>query len=150
MSNAALWVGLVIMTFAGVLFQQALTYDYFGRFGPGPGLFPLWLSGTLIVITIIYIVSSYRQKIIGIAAIIPPRGAGRKRVLSLFAALIVFLVAVRFTGYTVASAIMLFILLIREYKWYMSLALSVAISCTVFYVFKSILDVPLPVNPFGF
>ncbi len=149
MSNAALWVGLIILAFAGVLFQQAQTYDYFGRFGPGPGLFPLWLSGMLGIVTIIYIIDSYRQKKIRIADIIP-RGTGRKRVLSLFAALIVFLVAVRFTGYTAASVIMLFILLVREYRWYTSLAISVAISCTVFYVFKSILDVPLPVNPFGF
>ena len=149
MSNAALWIGLIILSFAGVLFQQALTYDYYGRFGPGPGLFPLWLSGTLGIITIIYIITSYRRKIINIVDIIP-RGTGRKKVLSLFAALLVFLVAVRFTGYTVASGIMLFILLVREYNWYKSLAISVAISCTVFYIFKSILDVPLPVNPFGF
>jgi hypothetical protein len=149
MSNAALWVGLVILAFAGILFQQALTYDYFGRFGPGPGLFPLWLSGTLGIITVIYIVASYREKIIRIADIVP-RGTGRKRVIALFAALLIFLVAVRYTGYTVASAVMLFILLVREYKWYTSVGIAAAIAGTVFYVFKSILDVPLPVNPFGF
>ncbi len=149
MNNAALWIGLVILAFAGVLFQQSTTYQYFGRFGPGPGLFPLWLSGTLGVITLIYIINSYRHKIVTFAAILP-KGTGRIRVVSLFAALIVFLVAIRFTGYTVASTIMLFILLVREYKWYKSLAIAAAISVVVFYVFRGILDVPLPVNPFGF
>jgi hypothetical protein len=149
MSNAALWVGLVILAFAGVLFQQATTYDYFGRFGPGPGLFPLWLSGTLGVITVVYIVSSYRHKMITFAAILP-KGTGRRRVVSLFAALIVFLVAIRFTGYTIASTGMLFILLCREYRWYKSLAIAAAIAVAVFSVFKGILDVPLPVNAFGF
>ncbi len=109
----------------------------------------MWLSGTLGIITVIYIVASYREKIIRIADIVP-RGTGRKRVIALFAALLIFLVAVRYTGYTVASAVMLFILLVREYKWYTSVGIAVAIAGTVFYVFKSILDVPLPVNPFGF
>ena len=149
MNNAGLWIGLVILVFAGTFFYQALGYDFYSKYGPGPGLFPIWLSGSLVVLTLLYIVDSVRKSGISIRDILP-KGAGLKNVATVFASLLAFLVVMPFAGYTIASVIMLFILFHREYKWYSGLGISIAVSLTIFYLFKSFLGVPLPTNPFGF
>lgn len=149
MNNAGLWIGLVILAFAGTFFYQGLGYDFYSKYGPGPGLFPLWLSGSLLVLTVLYIVDSVRKSGISVRDILP-KGSGLKNVATVFASLLAFLVVMPLAGYTVASVIMLFILFHREYKWYSGLGISIAVSLAIFYLFKSFLGIPLPMNTFGF
>jgi len=148
LKNAGVWVGLVILIIAGTLFWQSLSYDYYSNYGPGPGLLPLWLSGFLILLSLLYIVESIRKERIKLSDIFP-KGAGLRKVASIFAAFIVFLIIIPYTGYTIASIVMLFILFFREYKWYWGLGISVAVTLAIFYVFQSLLNVPLPENVFG-
>lgn len=148
MKNAGIWVGALIFLFAGVVFWQSLSYDYYGTHGPGPGLFPLWLSALLLVLSLLYILDSIRKNVILFRDILP-KGKALGNVLTIFVALIVFLVIVPYTGYTVAGVLMLFILFVREYKWYWGLGISAIITLIVFFTFQSFLNVPLPVNSFG-
>ncbi|WP_375256436.1 tripartite tricarboxylate transporter TctB family protein [Paenibacillus sp. JMULE4] len=41
-------------------------------------------------------------------------------------------------------------ILIRDYKWVMALGVSATVTVSLFYVFKFLLNVPLPVNALGF
>jgi len=148
MKNAGALVGFLILIFAGTLFFQALSYDYYSDYGPGPGLFPLWLSGLLIVLSIAYIIDCYKKNIIQLKDVLP-KGAGLRKIILIMVSLVVFYFLAPYTGYSVAGIIMLMILFIREYKWYWGLGISVVVTGVLFYTFYSVLNVPLPVNSFG-
>jgi len=141
-------VGFLILIFAGTLFFQALSYDYYSDYGPGPGLFPLWLSGLLIVLSIAYIIDCYKKNIIQLKDVLP-KGEGLRKIILIMVSLVVFYILAPYTGYSVAGIIMLMILFIKEYKWYWGLGISVVVTFVLFYTFYSVLNVPLPVNSFG-
>jgi putative tricarboxylic transport membrane protein len=145
MKKAGVWTGLILIIFAGTLFWKSLSLKYYSDYGPGPGFFPIWMSGLLIVLSILYIIDSLRKQGIHIRNIFP-NSEGLRKVLSIFLSLIVFLVLVPFTGYTIASISMLCILFFREYKWYWGIGISVTISLVLFIAFHYLLKVSLPVN----
>jgi phosphotransferase system glucose/maltose/N-acetylglucosamine-specific IIC component len=53
-------------------------------------------------------------------------------------------------GFTVAGSLLMFVVFIRQYKWWKAILLSVIITFICFFVFKVLFSVPLPVNMFGF
>lgn len=142
-------MGCVILLFSGSIFVQTFSLDYFSEFTPGPGLFPRWLSATLFIVTSLYIFSTFRKEFVDITKIFP-RGYELRKVISVFVALILFLVLVPFIGYTFAGIMMLMILFYGEYKWYNALLISGVTTLVIFFVFYSLLSVPLPLNVFGF
>lgn len=146
--NAGVWVGLIILIFSSFIFIQAINLDYFNKYGPGPGLFPIWLSGMLIVLSIIYIWLSIKKDIYFFSKIIP-KGKSFGNILSVILALLIFMVIINFTGFIIASTVLLFILLSREYKWYWALGVSIFTSIILFLIFKVFFAIPLPVSMFG-
>jgi putative tricarboxylic transport membrane protein len=146
--NAGVWAGIVLLLFAFVIFGQALSLKYYTKFGPGPGLFPLWLSGILIILSIIYIWHSLKKEIIPLSNIIP-KGRERGNILAVLGSILLFMLIVNFTGFIVASTLLLFILLVREYKWHLALGISTGVSILLFLIFKTFFAIPLPVNIFG-
>ncbi|WP_075618827.1 tripartite tricarboxylate transporter TctB family protein [Paenisporosarcina indica] len=146
--NAGVWVGLIILVFSSVIFIQAMNLDYFSKFGPGPGLFPIWLSGILLVLSILYIRLSIKKSIYYFSDIIP-MGRSFGNILSVVLALIVFMVLVNFTGFIIASTVLLFTLFSREYKWYWGLGIAIFTSIILFIIFKVFFEIPLPVSVFG-
>lgn len=111
-------------------------------------MFPRWLSGILIIISIVYIWQSVKKEVFQFKDIFP-KGRELGNILSVLASVVVFMLIVNFTGFIIASTVLLFILLVREYKWYSGLAISAVTSIILFIVFKSFFDIPLPVNMFG-
>jgi putative tricarboxylic transport membrane protein len=146
--NAGFWGGIAVLLYSSVLFSQSLSLKYYTDFGPGPGFFPLWLSGILVILSIGLILISIKKERILFKDILP-KGRSLLRVLLVPASLIVFILIVSFTGFIIASSILLFMVFILEFKWYISLALSSSISILLFFIFQSILEVPLPVNVLG-
>lgn len=146
--NAGVWVGGIVVLFALVIFIQSFSLKYYTKFGPGPGLFPIWLSGILLLIGIAYIWHSFKKEVITWAAILP-KGREMGNVLSVIVAVAIFMIIVNVTGFIIASTVLLFILLRREYKWYTGLGISSGVSIVLFLVFKSFFTIPLPVNMFG-
>jgi putative tricarboxylic transport membrane protein len=146
--NAGLWIGLSLVGFSGTILYKSFEYAYYGSYGPGPGLLPRWLGGSLLILSILFIIDSVRNGAIDIGKLLP-QGSGRKKVVAVFIALLLFLFIVPYAGYTLASVLMLFILFRGGYKWYSSLAFSLCVSFVIFYIFKFLLSVPLPVNSLG-
>lgn len=140
-------MGLLMLLFSAVIFCQSLRLDYYTDTGPGPGFFPLWLSGGLGIFSLSYIVSSFKEKIA--FSEILPTGSGLWNVVTLVGSLVFFLLTVEYLGFLLACTIMLFFILRRLFTWYSGLMISIAISLCLFVVFHIFLGVPLPVNALG-
>jgi hypothetical protein len=61
-NRSGIWAGAVIFLLALFLFVVSLQYNYSGALGLGPGFFPTWLSGILMVLSIWYIFESVKGK----------------------------------------------------------------------------------------
>jgi putative tricarboxylic transport membrane protein len=149
MGNAGAWIGIILLIGAGLVFNETISYEYYGAIGPGPGMFPVWVSSILIILSSIFIIQSLCKNKLFFKDILPT-GIGLKKVLGLFGALILFMVAVPFTSYLIAGVAMMFIIFSFDFRWYSSFFLSIMLNLVVFYVFKQLLGIPLPVTHFGF
>ena len=148
MKNVGLWIGLVLLMFAGTIFWQSLSLNYYSDVGPGPGLFPLWLSGILGLLAVAYMVDSIRSAGVTFEDVLP-LGRGGKRLVALLGAVVLFVLLAPYAGFTLAGIIMLWLVLAAEYRWYRALAIATVVSVATFLLFKAFLGVPLPVNRFG-
>jgi putative tricarboxylic transport membrane protein len=147
--NIGFYFAIIILLFASFMFWQSFDYKYYTEFGPGPGLLPRWLNGGLIILTLIYIFQSVTKDVVLSSDVLPKKDV-LKKVLSFPATLIMFILIVNFTGFMIAGTAMIFILLFKEYKWYIALGISAVTTGFLFFVFKTLLLVPLPVNILGF
>jgi putative tricarboxylic transport membrane protein len=147
-SNAGVWAGVFLLAFSIFILTQSLAYDYEGPMGPGPGLLPLWLSGILLVFSILYITESLRH-VISFRDILPDN-KGMRNILIILGSFVIYLVIVPFVGFIISSTMFLFLLLRREYKWYVGAGISIGVSVILFWLFSTLLSVPLPVNDLGF
>lgn len=148
MKNAGVLAAIVILVFGGIIFSQSLTLDYYNRLGPGPGFFPLWLSGGLIFLTFVYFWEAIKKDVILIANILPERKAFIN-ILSTVGSLVFFAATLDILGFVLSGTIMLFFMLSRDYKWYIALMISFITIFVLFYIFNVLLGVSLPVNMFG-
>jgi putative tricarboxylic transport membrane protein len=149
MKNVGVWVGGIILAFAATLFIIATSYEYYSKVGPGPGLFPLWLCGALIILSILYIIESMSKNRITFADVMP-KGVGLGNVLAVLVSLILFLILVHFLGFSIPCVIMLIILFKRDYRWGWTVGLSLVVTVALVVIFQTFLDVPLPMNDWGF
>lgn len=148
MKNAGVLSGIVIFFVGCLFFWGSLGLSYSSEIGPGPGLFPFWLSLILIVITPFYIWEAIKKDVFLFADVIP-RGKQFKTLFGIVISPLVFMVIVPFTGFCIAGIVLMLMLLLRYYKWYLALSISVVSSIAIFLLFQIFLDVPLPVNAFG-
>jgi putative tricarboxylic transport membrane protein len=148
MKNYGVWLGIVLFLFSCFIFWQSLSLEYYGRYGAGPGLLPRWLSGLLAILSIVYIINSIKKEKINIQSVIP-KGKVLYRLLAIIGAILLFIIISPYTGFNIASIIALLILLLPEYKWYSALGISVTVTIVLFLGFDSLLNIPLPVNMWG-
>jgi putative tricarboxylic transport membrane protein len=148
LKKAGVWAGIITLIYAIIIFQQSLSLDYSTKLGPGPGFFPLWLSGILVVFTLCYIVDAFRHDEVKISEILPG-GEARKSIISTVGGLIIFPVVVPYLGFIISATILQFTMFVRDYKWYNALGISALVSVILFVVFQTLLGVTLPVNDFG-
>ncbi|WP_408010213.1 tripartite tricarboxylate transporter TctB family protein [Pseudalkalibacillus sp. A8] len=149
MKNFGMWIGIGILLFASFIFWASTPLQYYGQYGPGPGLFPAWLSGMLALFSILYILDCLRKENnISISDIIP-KGKVLFRILTVIASIIVFIVIAPFTGYVIAGIIVMVMMLLPDFKWYSTLAISTTVTLVLFLVFKTLLNIPLPANSLG-
>lgn len=146
--NAGVWAGMLLFACALVMFLESFSLRYMTNFGPGPGMFPRWLSGILMIISLAYIWYSVKKNVITVDEILP-KGRDLTNVVSVVAALILFMVLLNVTGFPIAGTIMMFMLLVREFKWYTALGISVFTTVVLFILFRVFFRIPLPEGFFG-
>ena len=65
MKSLEVYISGFMILFGAVIFRLAYSMEYYGEYGPGPGLLPLWTSGLIVVlaaINIYYLVQFARQR----------------------------------------------------------------------------------------
>lgn len=145
--NTEFWAGIVILLFSIAFFITSFKYEYMSDAAPGPGFLPRWISGFLIICAVIYTAKALKTP--GNIRIVDDK-KGLKKIVNLFLALIVFAVILTTAGFTISCALMLFMILRLELKWYTSLITAVITSVLLFLVFYYWLLLPFPINSFGF
>ncbi|MCX7780106.1 MAG: tripartite tricarboxylate transporter TctB family protein [Negativicutes bacterium] len=148
MKSIEVYVSGFFILVGGVIFWQAALLPYNSQYGPGPGLMPIWVSGLMIILSAVNLVIAFKNKGTQFADLIP-QGTGLINLLACVGSFALFMLIVKYVGFTISSILMLFILFSRGYKWYWGLGMSIAVTAILFFVFSSILGVPLPVNEFG-
>lgn len=141
------WVGIFLIVFSLVFFIQSFSLPYSGLEGIGAGFFPTWLSGILLILSVCYIYSALRREDSQSEPM--PKGKALLNILFILLCMIGFIILVTFLGFVITSTLFLFVLLYRNYRWYMNIGISLGISLVIFFVFNSLLGVTLPVNGFG-
>jgi putative tricarboxylic transport membrane protein len=142
----------VFLAFSAFVLYTSFEYRYFDRLGPGPGFFPLWLSGIAAVLSAVLFlqVTLGRVPLPSAEGLIPTR-AGARRVLLILAGLVAALVLLEPLGFRLTMlAFMLFLPLALGIRNYVAVgALAVAGSFGVFHLFYYVLKLPLPMGIFG-
>lgn len=146
MSNykSGIWAGAVIFLLALFLFVLSLQYSYSSVLGPGPGFFPTWLSGILMLLAIWYILDSVKGK--NASSESWPTGRSLKHILFIIISLVLFVILFSLFGFLLAGVIFLAMLFYKEYKWYTTLLMSVGITVFIYWMFNTILKVYLPLG----
>ncbi|QGQ45614.1 tripartite tricarboxylate transporter TctB family protein [Metabacillus sediminilitoris] len=159
-NKSEMGAGIFLFLFASVFFVQALGFEYLGSLGPGPGFFSTWISGSLAVLSLIYIYQSYKNgKTKEKAAEIkeedstPEESAPNEKsfgkIAYIVGCMLFYVMALTYLGFVLTTTIFLFALLFKEYKWYTSLGIAIFVSIFLFWLFGSLLNVALPVNVLG-
>ncbi len=140
-------MGIFLLVCAGLMFKTSLDYGYYGKYGPGPGFFPVWISGGLIILSILYILESVKQTGHSFAEIFP-QGRDFSYMLTVIVSISALILMIDYTGYIVAGIIMLLLLFRREYQWHWAIGLSVVTALCLYVVFQVFLKIPLPQSAF--
>jgi len=145
--NAALWGALFVLGIGLFFLIYSLEYPLRSNIGPGPGMIPFAVSFIVIVLSLILLYQAIRRPLY--IRDVLPKSEGAKKIAMVLVSAVVYLVVVPYTGFVIASAILLFILYVRHYRWYVSVGLAVGVSLLSFWVFDILLKIPLPVNGLG-
>lgn len=141
-SKSGIWAGIVILCLAIFSLVISFQYSYSGIVGPGPGFFPMWLSISLIILSILYIYESVKGK--NVSEEEWPTGHSLKQILFIIMSLVLFLVLFVLCGFLFAGIIFLIVLFYKEYKWFVTASLSVGITLFIYVMFNIVLKVHLP------
>lgn len=126
--------------------------EYYTPLGPGPGFFPLWLSGILAFLSATWLVQISRQPSESMEDGFVPNGGGALRIVSILGALTLMGLAVDTAGFQVSALVFLLFLLLVLGRQNLALtaAIAVAGSFGLYYVFTNYLDVSLPASTIPF
>lgn len=126
--------------------------NYYTEYGPGPGFLPFWGGLLLAGLSLAWLFHvSFRPAEAPPEGFVPPRD-GRMRIASVIGALLGFALLMGLIGFQLAMLAFLWFLLLRvgAQKRLTSLVLALAGSAAFTYLFRSRLDVPLPLSSLEF
>ncbi|ASN06262.1 tripartite tricarboxylate transporter TctB family protein [Virgibacillus necropolis] len=144
LKNYGVWTGVFILLFACFTLWISLPLSYYGQYGPGPGLLPTWLSGALIVLSILYIISCFKKENIILIKDAIPRGKVLVGLVKIIASIVIFILLSPYTGFFIANMVVMLMLLIPDVKWFRSLWMSILVTSVLFFTFNNMLNIPLP------
>jgi putative tricarboxylic transport membrane protein len=150
LKNGGVWAGCFFLLFSLVLLGISFEYDYLSQLGGGigPGFLPRWASMLLAILSIAYIVDSIKKNRFDLSKILPAK-EGIKTILLLLLYMVIFVAIVKYVGFMVATTLVTFLMFRGYLKWYLNSAVSLGTALFLYGVFIVWLQVPLPVNAFG-
>lgn len=121
---------------------------YYSSVGPGPGFFPRWLNGILVVLSVCLLVSTIKKDFVNLFEVLPEKKQLFK-VLRYPLMILFFILFSPIVGFIITCTIVMIVLLIGEIKWHWNIGTSLTTSLVLFFIFKNLLGVPLPANALG-
>jgi hypothetical protein len=143
--NAGMIAALFMLLYGMVIFVQALLLKYYTSYGPGPGFFPVWISGLLILLAILYLVESAKKNVVYLKDILPG-SAPLKKIGSLTAGLLFFIFTTDILGFFISGIVLLFTMFLWDFKFLKALALSLIFMVVLAVAFQILLKVSLPMG----
>jgi putative tricarboxylic transport membrane protein len=138
--------GIFILLFAGVTLLWGLKLPVGRMSKPGPGLFPLLLSGIIALLAIFLISKSYASRKAP-APVAQEKPANRWAVLYLLGDLCLYVFLFRPLGFILSTFLCLLLLKpVLQKKWSLVLIGSLVVSLTFFFFFFYLLKVELPMG----
>lgn len=135
-----------------LVMMESRNLEYYTPLGPGPGFFPLWLSGILALLSAIWLVQISRQPPEAMEDGFVPSGGGALRIVSILGALTLMGLLVDTVGFQVTALVFLLFLLLVLGRQNLALTAVIAVagSFGLYYLFTSYLDVSLPASTIPF
>ena len=133
------WSGLALAGLGAYIVFEASRWEYIGNDGPGPGFFPLWYGIAMLALSVLLVVSSFKED-----SKVDWTGAGRA--LGMWAALVAAVAALKYAGFLISFAALTFFVGVVMYRRRMGVAAGAALAAAAaFYViFPLALGVKLP------
>jgi putative tricarboxylic transport membrane protein len=139
---------IFFIVFSSVYLYQSFQYSYWHLYSPGAGFVPRWVSGLMLILSIICLVNSLKEEGIKVNEVFP-KGVGMGNLIVAWVSLIFFTAVSKKLGLIITSSIMLSALFGRSIKLHKAIIYGTIVSLFCFVLFKIILKVPVPVNKFG-
>jgi putative tricarboxylic transport membrane protein len=148
--NGGLWAGCFFLLFSLVLMWIAFDYDYLSQLGGGigPGFLPRWTSLLLAIFSIVYIVDSIKKNPVDLSKVLPAK-EGIKTILLLLLYMVIFVAIVKYVGFMVATTLVTFLMFRGYFKWHVNSVVSLGTALFLYGIFIVWLEIPFPVNTFG-
>ena len=133
--------GLALGGLGAYIIAVAARWEYIGPDGPGPGFFPLWYGIVMVALSAALVVQSLAKKDERTIDWSDARAA-----LTTWAAFTVMVAALKFVGFVIGFAALVFFLVLVMYRkpLRVAAATAVAVSAAFYLVFPLALGVKLP------
>jgi putative tricarboxylic transport membrane protein len=137
------WSGLALAVLGTYIVSEARGWIYMGEDGPGPGFFPLWYGGAMIVLSLLLVAGTVAK----------PGAAGRRtsrpellRALLCWGAFVACVALMNVLGFALAYAMLTWFIVAVMARRPQRIALAVAVGGAILFhlLFDVALDVGLP------
>ena len=138
-----LWSGLALAALGAYIVSQARTWDYMTDEGPGPGFFPLWYGGAMVVLSLVLVASAMLKRAApGKPVVLKDLARG----LGCWAAFVACIALMPVAGFCVAFALLTWFIVVYMcgQRHRLGVALGVAGSLAFYALFELALSVSLP------
>ncbi len=143
--QAGAWAGIVFLAIGILFFAYSLIYPYSSEVGPGSGFFPIWISGFLIVLALIYIYESVK----GNDSAEEITKESFMKVLMIIIFMVLFVLFLPVAGFNISGTAFLFAMFFKSYGLAKNLIISIVSTLAIYFLFL-LLGVQLPLNALGF
>jgi putative tricarboxylic transport membrane protein len=143
--NTGMIAALCMLLYGIVILVQALSLKYYTSYGPGPGFFPVWISGLLILLAILYLVESVKKNAVYLKDILPG-SVPLKKIGSLTAGLLFFIFTADILGFFISGIVLLLAMFLWDFKFLKALVLSLVFMLILAVTFQILLKVSLPMG----
>lgn len=147
MKKAEIFFALFLLGAGLLMFIISLDYPYSTQFGPGPGFFPVWISGFMILFSLIFLIKLFRSNISGAFFNHPD---SLKTLILFIVGLIITIILIPILGLILSLGLFcLFAFrLFDKHSWKGSVGVSVGAMVIFYLIFVIWLKVPLPTGIF--
>ena len=137
------WSGLALAALGTYIVSEARGWIYLGEDGPGPGFFPLWYGGAMIVLSLLLVAGTVLGNPVAGKA---PSWPELRRAMTCWAAFAACIALMKLVGFLVAFAALSWFIVAVMARQPQKVALPVAIAGPILFylLFDLALDVQLP------